>query len=157
MPKQETPQEVSLDKDSKQVIQNAESTMHAVHEDLRDIGDEVDISKMTIEQLRKEFLKYRRSQELFRLEIRKVIADEVERQVKPLAEQISLLTTQKPKVVYVKLKLPFDNLGEKMYALLRNIWKVPQKIGNLIKKIGKGGQVTLLAFSVPLLLSILHS
>lgn len=102
-------QEVELSKSSKQLLKNTESTTASIYQDLEDVGDQVDWTKVTVEQLAKEFRKLRHEQEQFRLEHRKFIADEVQKQIKPLVEQLTLLTTKNPRFVYIKFKfrIPF--------------------------------------------------
>lgn len=96
-----------LPQETKDILKSTDSAVHAVADDVRDIGDTLDYSKMTIEQLVKEVRKLRTEHEVFRWEARKVIAAEVERQIKPLVEQLNTFTESKSKAIYIKLNNPF--------------------------------------------------
>jgi hypothetical protein len=128
--------QVELGKEDKQTLSSAESAIHAAQQDIETMGEDIDYSKMTLEQLKKEFAKERKEQTLFRLQMRRVISEEVEKQVQPLAIQLKQLTTQKPKFVYLKIKWPtldfwkwsagiiklfFTGIGKSFLFLIRKI------------------------------------
>jgi chromosome segregation ATPase len=115
---EEIPQ-MQLDEKSQQLLSNTDSTVHQTYEDLKDIGEQVDYSKMTLSQLRSEFGKFRKEHEAFKWEVREIIAMEIERQVKPLVEQMEKLTAQKPRFIYVKLKVPFVDFLKTIYAKIK--------------------------------------
>lgn len=108
---EEKPVEVQLPQETKNVLSSTDSAVHAMAEDVRSLGDTADYSKMTIEQLVKEVRKLRTENETFRFEVRKMIATEIEKQVRPLATQLDEFVAVKSKVVYTKYVLPkFDFL-----------------------------------------------
>lgn len=99
---------VELGQDSKTLLESTKSTIHGVADNVEEVATDVEHSKMTIQHVSKEMTKLRKEYELFRFEVRKTIADEVERQVRPLVEQMETFTTRKLSIVYIKWKYPFS-------------------------------------------------
>lgn len=122
---------IELNEEAKQSLSNTESTANSIYEDLSDIGDQVDISKMTLEQLREEFKKFRKEHDNFKWEVKKTISDEIEKQIAPLVEQINLLTTKKTGTIYVqKLKiLPIDFIKDGCDKIIYAIKKILTRRG----------------------------
>jgi len=116
----EPPKEVELIPKSKQLLESVESTASAIYEDMDAIGDQVDEATMNLEQLRDEVKKLRKENEQFRWEVRKLIADEITKQVKPLVEQLDELTTQKPKIVYIRFKIPLLDFFKNVYGTIKS-------------------------------------
>lgn len=87
-------------------IEATNSVVHQMFEDQEDIGKEIDQIAGDTESIQKILRKFYRDQHNFEKTIKKTIADEVEKQIKPLAGKLDELTASNPKVVYVKLRLP---------------------------------------------------
>lgn len=117
----EPSQEVKLDPESKELLKSVDSTASSIYEDLDTIGDDIDEANLTLDQLRDEVKKLRKENEAFRWAVRRLIADEIEKQIKPLTLQIEELTTQKPKIVYIKFKMPLLDFFKKGYGRIK-IW-----------------------------------
>jgi septation ring formation regulator EzrA len=117
---------ITLDKSSQQSLSNTESTVQSVYDDLTDIGDQVDISKMTLEQLKEEFKKFRREHDTFKWEVKQIIGEEIEKHMEPLIKEMKLLTTKKTSTVYIqKFRiLPLANIKEGCAKILYAIKKV---------------------------------
>lgn len=117
--KEEPLPQVELSDESQHLLKSTESTASSIHEDLETVGDNVDISKMTLEQVKELVLKLVKNHNDFKYEIRKTIQLEIEKQVKPLAEQIELLTTQNPRFVYIKFKIPLLDFFKNLFGKLK--------------------------------------
>lgn len=117
---------LELDDESKKTIENTESTVGSIYDDVTELGDVVDLTKVTTEQLAKEFRKFRKEHEHFKWEMRRLISEEIEKSVQPLKDQLEQFTTDKRQVIFVRLKIPFvDGIRKSLYTSLKDkrIWK----------------------------------
>lgn len=99
---------------AKEIIAQTQTTADAIYDDLTDIGKTVDYSKMSLEQLSLEFTKFRKEQDNFKWEIRKLIEIEITKQVKPLADNLERLVNKK--IVYVKPATFFIDILSRIYG-----------------------------------------
>jgi septation ring formation regulator EzrA len=115
--------QVELGQEDKQLIKNTESTVHSVLEDVKDLGDTMDYSKMTIEQLAKDFYKFRREQQQFKLELRSNISKEVEKNIAPLIDKLDQLMQRRPRFVPIDAKSHFiTGIFKFPYAIIKKTW-----------------------------------
>jgi chromosome segregation ATPase len=105
---------------TKQILSDIGSTAASTYEDLRDIGDQVDYSKLTLEQLREEFRKFRKEYADFKWQVQKIIATEIQKQVQPLVQQLEEFTNTKKKVVYFKHKIVLLDFFKWLWQKLSN-------------------------------------
>jgi peptidoglycan hydrolase CwlO-like protein len=106
--------EVPLPQGVEESIKNTEDISKTLFSDLDDVGKVVDQIKAsqsamteTIEQLKEEMKKMKHEQDVWKIEIKKLIKDEIGKQVKPLAEEVGRLTKSKPKFIWILPRLPF--------------------------------------------------
>jgi len=88
-----------------QLIKNTESVVHQTFEDLSGrggIGESVDDIEANTDSILEEVRKLRRDQNRFKEEVKQMIKEEVEKQIRPLKEQLERLTKDKPKFLFIK-------------------------------------------------------
>ena len=90
----------------RETIEATDSVVHQTWEDLQDIGEIADITKATTELTASKLnILIRRHNNLESM-IKRTIAEETEKQIKPLKESLDKMLLKDPKVIYIKLKLP---------------------------------------------------
>ena len=90
---------VSTNPQAAQLIENTESVVHQTFKDVNDIGEVADDTKADVGTLLKEFRQFKSN---YKLEMQ----TEIERQIKPLRDDLEKLTTNKPKFIFVLPNLP---------------------------------------------------
>lgn len=86
--------EHQLPQDAKDMLHSTDSAIHAVAEDVKSIGDELDYSKVTMEQLVKEVRNLRSDNQVIRYEVKK------------LSQRLDEFVSTKSKIVYARYAFP---------------------------------------------------
>ncbi len=87
-------------------IDSTSSVVHQTFEDLEDIGETIDQSKLTLEKLAKDIRRIQVNHTHLKNVLQRTIAEEVAKQIQPLKDQLDEFLLTKPKVVYIGFKLP---------------------------------------------------
>lgn len=89
-----------------QIAESTESIATQTFKDVNDIGEILDSSKETIESISTRMNKLIRQRVEFEAEMKRTIANEVGKQIKPLNDNLNKLLTLNPKVVYIYPRFP---------------------------------------------------
>ena len=101
--------EVAVNPVAGQLLKNTESVVHQTFEDISGeggVGDAVDKTKLETGEILKELKKLRREHNNFKQEVIEGIKNEVEVQVKPLANILERFVKAKPRFIWILPKLP---------------------------------------------------
>jgi archaellum component FlaC len=119
--KKESP-EVALGQEDKQLLKDTENTTNLIREDVEDLDRKADYTHMTLEQLAKDINKLHREHNEFRLEMRKMISREIEKEVRPLVATLEKLTADKKRFIYVKSKKRILDIPRLMGSIIKKTW-----------------------------------
>lgn len=109
---------VELGPEDRDLLTSAESASNALKDGMDDIGDVVDYSKMTMEQFIQEWRKFKKQQEDLQKQLPKMIAEEIEKQLKPLVDQLNDFTTSKKQIKLVN-RFGLLDIPGKIYAKIK--------------------------------------
>lgn len=85
-------------------IKNTEETTQTIFSDLDEVGLVVDQIKAEMKKNTELTQQLQDKQEKFKKEIAIIIKQEIEKQIKPLADQLGKMTKSKPKFIYIRPK-----------------------------------------------------
>jgi archaellum component FlaC len=111
---------VGLGQEEKQLLKDTENTTNLIREDVEDLDRKADYTHLTLEQMAKDIHKLHKEHNEFRLEMRKMISREIEKEVRPLVATLEQLTADRKRFIYVKSK--------------KRILDIPRVLGSIIKK-----------------------
>lgn len=93
----------------KKNTQEATDTLSVANQtwkDVNDLGETIDDSAKDLETLLKEFRKFKKDYQADKIQLKEELKQEVEMQIKPLADELKRLTKTKPRFIFIKPKMP---------------------------------------------------